>query len=281
MTLQLLHHGFLPADIAVICFYQAQCEVYRVARRAASRARQGWDFAGVQIKTVDGFQGGEASVVILDYTITNILASTKDVVPGYRCILADCNHEMESVGPSIDQMDGIVHGQVQSFYSNSKQRRWFAVNVDRAQVFPLAADSPFARAQARDREVLSFHVYLAGVDKAALFRQTEAPVRSSPDADGWIRGLHTLFEAARHALTEIHGWADPNQPGTRVSRRQRCLLNSLRADETAMQPFRVVAQQDTIRRYAEEWARALCFVVRHVDGVWEADLAAASPPASL
>ncbi|KAI9826221.1 MAG: hypothetical protein M1826_006736 [Phylliscum demangeonii] len=151
--------------------------------------------------------------------------------------------------------------------------RHMAANVDRAQVFPLAGDSPFARAQARDREVLNllaalrtdfevtpwlqesgFHVYLAGADKAAVLRQTEAPVRPSPDADGWIRGLHTLFEAAKHALTEIHGGR------IRISR-----------------PFRVVAQQDTIRRYAEEWARALCFVVRHVHGVWQADLAAASP----
>ncbi|KAI9811941.1 MAG: hypothetical protein M1826_003013 [Phylliscum demangeonii] len=78
------------------------------------------------------------------------------------------------------------------------------------------------------------------------------------------------------SYVKLHG-ADPNQPDTRISRRQRCLLNSLRADETAIQPFRVVAQLDTIRRYAEESAQALSFVVRHVRGVWEADPAAASP----
>ncbi|KAI9834316.1 MAG: DNA-binding protein SMUBP-2 [Phylliscum demangeonii] len=71
VILGLLQHGFHPTDIAVVCFYQAQCEVYRVALRSATQARQGWTFAGVLIKTVDGFQGGEAPIVILDYAITS------------------------------------------------------------------------------------------------------------------------------------------------------------------------------------------------------------------
>ncbi|KAI9832463.1 MAG: hypothetical protein M1826_001787 [Phylliscum demangeonii] len=126
-----------------------------------------------------------------------------------------------------------------------------------------------------------FHIYLAGVDKAALLLRTAAPMRPPPGANQWIRSLYTLYKAAMHAMTELNEWADPNRPDTRISRRQRCLLRSFRADETSLVPFQVVAKEDTIRRYADEWARALCFVVRHAHVVWQEDLAVASPRVSV
>ncbi|KAI9834706.1 MAG: hypothetical protein M1826_000109 [Phylliscum demangeonii] len=54
VILSLLHHGFRSTDLAVACFYQAQREVYRVALRTANQARQGGNFTGLQVKTVDG-----------------------------------------------------------------------------------------------------------------------------------------------------------------------------------------------------------------------------------
>ncbi|KAI9834320.1 MAG: Tripartite DNA replication factor [Phylliscum demangeonii] len=58
VILSLLHHGFQLTDITV-------------------RVKDG-PSEGLQIKTVDGFQGGEAPLVILDYAITNVPGFTRD-----------------------------------------------------------------------------------------------------------------------------------------------------------------------------------------------------------
>ncbi|KAI9831856.1 MAG: hypothetical protein M1826_002888 [Phylliscum demangeonii] len=57
VILSLLRRGFLPTNLALITFYQAQYEAYRAALWAANQAWQGWEFTGIRVKKAVGFQG--------------------------------------------------------------------------------------------------------------------------------------------------------------------------------------------------------------------------------
>ncbi|KAI9829396.1 MAG: hypothetical protein M1826_005716 [Phylliscum demangeonii] len=80
VILALLHHGFRPTDIAVVCFYQAQCEVYRVALRTANQARQGWNFAGLQIKRSTAFKGGKPLLDLQNLGLPDNICAYSDLL---------------------------------------------------------------------------------------------------------------------------------------------------------------------------------------------------------
>ncbi|KAI9810872.1 MAG: hypothetical protein M1826_003440 [Phylliscum demangeonii] len=77
-VISLLEFGFPAKDIAVIVFYQAQSKTYKVVLRLASQALHSRTLQDVRVKKVDGYQGGEASVVILDFAITAIPGFVRD-----------------------------------------------------------------------------------------------------------------------------------------------------------------------------------------------------------
>ncbi|KAI9818634.1 MAG: hypothetical protein M1826_001357 [Phylliscum demangeonii] len=77
-VISLLEYGFPAHDVAVIVFYQAQSEMYKVALRLASQALHNQALQDVRVKKVDGYQGGEASIVVLDFAITSVPGFVRD-----------------------------------------------------------------------------------------------------------------------------------------------------------------------------------------------------------
>ncbi|KAI9800329.1 MAG: hypothetical protein M1826_005358 [Phylliscum demangeonii] len=77
-VISLLEYGFPAHDVAVIVFYQAQSETYKVALRLASQALHKRALQDVRVKKVDGYQGGEASIVVLDFAITSVPGFVRD-----------------------------------------------------------------------------------------------------------------------------------------------------------------------------------------------------------
>ena len=67
---QLLADGADPKDIAIATFYQSQYEVYRAALRSLQKTMPDKDLKAIRIKMIDGYQGGEATYVLLDPVVT-------------------------------------------------------------------------------------------------------------------------------------------------------------------------------------------------------------------
>lgn len=69
---------FEPGNLAIICPYRAQYEVYR-RRIRQMETMMGKDFRAVQLDTIDGFQGKEAVIVVLDLVVTDNLGFTHEL----------------------------------------------------------------------------------------------------------------------------------------------------------------------------------------------------------
>ncbi|KAL1627487.1 hypothetical protein SLS54_002412 [Diplodia seriata] len=67
----LLDHGFNPQDIGIICAYQAQWNLYGKALGQLQAERQSADIRAIRREKIDGFQGDEVCVEILDLTATS------------------------------------------------------------------------------------------------------------------------------------------------------------------------------------------------------------------
>ncbi|KAI9790749.1 MAG: hypothetical protein M1816_004891 [Peltula sp. TS41687] len=65
----LIKAGFKAEDIAIITLYQSQYDMYRAAVANLERARPDLKLRGLRIAKVDGFQGKEAPIVILDLVV--------------------------------------------------------------------------------------------------------------------------------------------------------------------------------------------------------------------
>lgn len=66
-----------PGHIAIITPYKAQCHVYKNALYQLGK-ESGKDLRNIQLRTIDGFQGGEAPIVVLDLTITDRLGFVRE-----------------------------------------------------------------------------------------------------------------------------------------------------------------------------------------------------------
>lgn len=56
-----------------ITLYQVQYELYRAALRNLQVSNPSWDLAQLRIKKIDGYQGGEVPLILLDLVITDHL----------------------------------------------------------------------------------------------------------------------------------------------------------------------------------------------------------------
>lgn len=74
----LLDHGFAPEDIGALCAYQAQWNLYGRGITQLQAERTETDLRAIRREKVDGFQGDEITVEILDLTVTSKPGFLKD-----------------------------------------------------------------------------------------------------------------------------------------------------------------------------------------------------------
>ena len=78
-TLDLLTQNRLkPNQIAIATSYQAQYEVYKAALRQLQTTIPNTPVNGIRIRKIDGYQGRESTLIILDLVITDRLGFVKD-----------------------------------------------------------------------------------------------------------------------------------------------------------------------------------------------------------
>lgn len=75
---RLFQYGFVPEDIAIITPYQGQYDVYRTALRAFQRAEPQRNLSPLRVRKIDGFQGGEATIVLFDIVVTHRLGFARE-----------------------------------------------------------------------------------------------------------------------------------------------------------------------------------------------------------
>jgi hypothetical protein len=78
LIIDMIKRGAAPSDIAVITFYQMQCNVYNRALRRMQLRYPQLDLSNVRVRTVDGYQGGESTFVLLDLVITDRIGFLQD-----------------------------------------------------------------------------------------------------------------------------------------------------------------------------------------------------------
>ena len=76
---RLLAAGALPVDMAIATPYQAQYEIYRATLRNLQVAQLRWELDQLRIMKIDGYQGGEATYLILDLVVTTQLGFIQDI----------------------------------------------------------------------------------------------------------------------------------------------------------------------------------------------------------
>lgn len=103
--------GYDLCNIAVVCPYRAQYELYR---RGMQRMETDYDcdLRSLQLSTIDGFQGKEAGIVILDLVVTDSLGFT---------------HELNRLNVSLSRArDGlmVITNVMANEKRSSKRTRW-------------------------------------------------------------------------------------------------------------------------------------------------------------
>lgn len=74
MTMDVVEEFYVsPKDIAIVTCYQARYEFYRASIRNLKTTNPDWNVNQVQVKRIDGYQGGEAVYVTVDLVVTDRL----------------------------------------------------------------------------------------------------------------------------------------------------------------------------------------------------------------